>query len=450
MAAASQNRMLGLEADRVDENTAAQNLDHEHFVSSLRSDKAYPVLTLPTEIVAEIFIHFLPVYPHFPPYTGILSPTSLTHICRRWREIAISIPALWSAIELAYNINVSFQRQADIIDLWLERSCSFPLSIRLDMDDNEGVYVSKALSSIIAHHSRWEYLKLVPRGISRDTLGFPATEGSMPLLHHLHLELDAATINPVAFRELPLLRSAVLNDIAASLIVLPWRQLTSLALRRNFLPECAPVLKQTPNLVHCTLHLFFTYLPYDHSDIILPCLESLVLNNPAPYAPVSQYLTPFVTPALCRLRVPERFIGSDPICSPTSLMSRSGCKLSDLDMCITGERSLGRSLYQNAFPLVRRLSFSRSAMIGSDSDSSLSGTSTDSEEESVNNDNSVCFIVLTPGTTHRPIHPANETQSQLCGPNQHINTLQPSVALRHSSYFCFELSRLRSHAEVCC
>jgi hypothetical protein len=85
-------------------------------------------------------------------------------------------------IELAYNINVSFQQQADIISLWLERSCSFPLSIRLNMDDDEGVYASKALSSIIVHHSRWEYLKLVPHGISRDTLGFPATEGSIACL----------------------------------------------------------------------------------------------------------------------------------------------------------------------------------------------------------------------------------------------------------------------------
>jgi hypothetical protein len=160
--------------------------------------------------------------------------------------------------------------------------------------------------------------------------------------------LDATTINPVVFCELLLLRSTVFNDIA---------------LRRIFLPKCVPISKQTPNLVHCMLHRFFTYLLYDHSDIILPCLELLVLNNPAPYAPVSQYLTPFVTPALRRLRVPERFIGADPICSLTSLMSRSGYKLSDLNMCITGERSLGRSLYQNAFPLVHRLSFSRSATI---------------------------------------------------------------------------------------
>ncbi|KAJ6504124.1 hypothetical protein C8R47DRAFT_177927 [Mycena vitilis] len=54
--------------------------------------------TLPNEITSEIFLHFLPVYPRCPPLTGNLSPTCLTHICRRWREIALTTPALWRAM----------------------------------------------------------------------------------------------------------------------------------------------------------------------------------------------------------------------------------------------------------------------------------------------------------------------------------------------------------------
>ncbi|KAJ7871875.1 hypothetical protein B0H14DRAFT_2191835, partial [Mycena olivaceomarginata] len=88
-----------------------------------------PVLTLPNEIVAEIFIRVLPVYPRCPPLTGILSPISLTHICRLWREIAISTPVLWRAVALEYDVEVSSQPQAHIIDLWLERSGSCLLSI---------------------------------------------------------------------------------------------------------------------------------------------------------------------------------------------------------------------------------------------------------------------------------------------------------------------------------
>ncbi|KAJ6560151.1 hypothetical protein B0H19DRAFT_945240, partial [Mycena capillaripes] len=58
----------------------------------------YPVLTLPAEIISEIFVHFLPIYPSCPPLTGFLSPTLLTQICRKWRHIALTTPALWRAI----------------------------------------------------------------------------------------------------------------------------------------------------------------------------------------------------------------------------------------------------------------------------------------------------------------------------------------------------------------
>ncbi|KAJ7834594.1 hypothetical protein B0H13DRAFT_1467448, partial [Mycena leptocephala] len=83
----------------------AEILDLERSLFALRNEKAllqhrldsykYPVLTLPNEIVSEIFIHFLPIYPFCPPLTGILSPNLLTQICRRWREIALATPGLW-------------------------------------------------------------------------------------------------------------------------------------------------------------------------------------------------------------------------------------------------------------------------------------------------------------------------------------------------------------------
>jgi hypothetical protein len=175
------------------------------------------------------------------------------------------------------------------------------------------------------------------------------------MLRHLHLEL--IEVNPVSFREVPLLRSVVLHDFTALSIVLPWAQLTSLALRRVSLHECAPILKQTPNLVHCNLQLFLVH--YNDSDITLPCLESLALNTPDPLGPVRQYLTFFITPALRRLRIPEQLLGPDTIRSLTAFITTSGCELQELR--ITGKRPIPRkSYYREAFHSVGRLSFSRS------------------------------------------------------------------------------------------
>jgi hypothetical protein len=67
----------------------AQILDLERSLSALRSQRqpvyehlsayTYPVLTLPNEITTEIFIHFLPNYPSWPPLTGPNSPTLLAY-----------------------------------------------------------------------------------------------------------------------------------------------------------------------------------------------------------------------------------------------------------------------------------------------------------------------------------------------------------------------------------
>ncbi|KAJ6464386.1 hypothetical protein C8R45DRAFT_785759, partial [Mycena sanguinolenta] len=88
----------------------AQILDLEKSLSALRSKQAevqsrldaykYPVLTLPTEIITEIFIRVPPPYPGTAWLSGPLSPTPLTQICREWRQIALSIPSLWRAINL--------------------------------------------------------------------------------------------------------------------------------------------------------------------------------------------------------------------------------------------------------------------------------------------------------------------------------------------------------------
>jgi hypothetical protein len=122
-----------LEAERARVADLEAQISHlERSLSALREEKflaqerlnsyKYPVLTLPNEIVSEIFVHFLPDYPLLPPLTGLLSPTLLTHICRRWREIALGTPALWSAITSSYHGYIPLKQKAHLFDLWLKRS----------------------------------------------------------------------------------------------------------------------------------------------------------------------------------------------------------------------------------------------------------------------------------------------------------------------------------------
>ncbi|KAJ7473247.1 hypothetical protein FB451DRAFT_1133777 [Mycena latifolia] len=119
----------------------AQILTLERAIGELRAEMqrtqerldsyAYPVLTLPNETVSEIFVRFLPVYPLCPPQTGLLSPTVLTHICRKWREIALATPALWRAISIVDDIDSDRTdgRQLHILESWLNRSGCLPLAV---------------------------------------------------------------------------------------------------------------------------------------------------------------------------------------------------------------------------------------------------------------------------------------------------------------------------------
>ncbi|KZP32568.1 hypothetical protein FIBSPDRAFT_722353, partial [Athelia psychrophila] len=61
---------------------------HKALISSFRQ--------FPAEILSEIFIHALPPPPHH-----ILkhhAPLSLQGVCRRWRDIVQSTPAVWSYV----------------------------------------------------------------------------------------------------------------------------------------------------------------------------------------------------------------------------------------------------------------------------------------------------------------------------------------------------------------
>ncbi|KAF7334563.1 F-box domain-containing protein [Mycena venus] len=298
----------------------AKILDLQRAISALQVERAlvqerldsykYPVLTLPNEIVAEIFVHFLP----------LLLP-------------------LWRAISLSLN-DIALQ-SAHISDIF-GRSGRCPLSIELDQyEDRYGydnpadpVQPSELLPTIVPHSARWEYLTL------RLFEHLPTIECPMPLLRHLDLSLGDTNPNSpyiTAFSELPRIRTVVLDDVANSIVVLPWAQLTSPTLARLDSHECASILHQTSNLVHCVLRLCFSVQGEQEqtADITLPALESLTFMESAS-VPIEGYLETFIVPALRTLQIMEMFLRPRPSDLLTSFISKSGCELQEVR--ITGRR----------------------------------------------------------------------------------------------------------------
>ncbi|KAJ7073879.1 hypothetical protein C8F01DRAFT_1098606 [Mycena amicta] len=147
-----QNFETHLAALRIEEEDIRRRLDKS----------TYPVLTLPNEIVAEIFVHYLPAYPDHPPLVGPGSPTYLLGICRLWRSIALHSPALWRAIQVGDTGCEGVDEQdLEVAKHWLQRSGASPVSLHFHFghDSRWGAELRSSLVQIaVAHHSRWQYI----------------------------------------------------------------------------------------------------------------------------------------------------------------------------------------------------------------------------------------------------------------------------------------------------
>ncbi|KAG2089434.1 uncharacterized protein F5147DRAFT_841119 [Suillus discolor] len=78
---------------------------------------------LPTEILSQIFNHCLPENIIFlsPLRLRVKTPTLLTGICRRWREVAVGTPELWCRLYVKTDSR-HWEQAALHYDLWLKCS----------------------------------------------------------------------------------------------------------------------------------------------------------------------------------------------------------------------------------------------------------------------------------------------------------------------------------------
>jgi hypothetical protein len=227
----------------------------------------------------------------------------------------------------------------------------------LDLDE-DAIYPLRRtdlLSALVFHCARWQHLNLRRFSISLLRM----IQVSMPLLRSLDLFLT--NVDPdfitakVVFPEAHLLRTVVLNDHAATVLTLPWVQLTSLTLHRVYPQECVPILQYTFNLVHCKLVLVDDDDDVTIPDITLPALQSLELVG---YA--EGYLETLIVPALRDLRVSESFLEPECVETLAAFISKSRCQLQEL--CVTDIAAESGDSYRDGFPLVT-VSFGRSTLV---------------------------------------------------------------------------------------
>ncbi|KAJ7641225.1 hypothetical protein FB45DRAFT_999997 [Roridomyces roridus] len=331
--AADRARIVAIDAEilQLQEQIRLLQLEKECFRGRLDTYR-YPVLTLPNEITSEIFVHFPPRYPDCPRLSGLKSPTTLTHVCRKWREIALATPKLWRAFSVDIDEEYDEAERLGVMQAWLDRSGSCPFSMELvthaygdDEAPNGYAAPSEYLTTTLLHRERWQHAQL---HLAAEEVAL--IQGPMPLLESLSLTVgDLAYTHPAASAsDFPRLRSATLSD-ADHGNWLPLSQLTTLTLKQVCDTNYLALLQAAVNLVH--LYLIDCTPPRSGSGspTTFTRLETLVVKD---YLCLPKTLDMFTLPALRGLQWSggvwgHPLIHFGHINSVTSLISRSGCKL---------------------------------------------------------------------------------------------------------------------------
>ncbi|KAJ7615334.1 hypothetical protein FB45DRAFT_801783 [Roridomyces roridus] len=285
-----------------------------HTVHEQLAAVVYPILTLPNEVTAEIFLRY---YDNCDDLS--CTPLVLTNVCSLWREVAISTRRLWS-IFASRRPEYSTPTHASALQLWISRAGKLPLDGRIRLADSTYPTHAEPLRLISQHSSRWQSLALyIIYGGEIDVVDLP---GHFPHLTKLLVftgmtlpkSLDAPRLVDVA------LQGAELPEHWET--CLPWNQLINLCLTDRPVGFCVQILEHTPNLqvleMRCDDDDWETTTP----TRILHHLHTLVIIG---YN--SSVITHLTLPGLRELRLGS---GSDiEDCGPAvkSLLDRSGCSL---------------------------------------------------------------------------------------------------------------------------
>ncbi|KAK0486392.1 hypothetical protein IW261DRAFT_1455267 [Armillaria novae-zelandiae] len=263
---------------------------------------------LPLELMFEIFT--LTIERPFNVFTG--GPWSLGRVCRDWRRIAWSCPALWTSF---YVPRLSFSKEKASIALVngvLQRSGCADLTFAVDFDYLCGSH-KLLVDCLLPHISRWKSASFVHTRPDAIVSSFSERAHPQPFqLVSLSLGfaeptyLDSVTDACNVFREAPRLRTLRLSVPHQFLwprcIQLPWAQLTHLVLDlRNpgVVRKCVDTLALCPSIeVFEDQNTDTDWSSADTDIVTLPAIRSLHLRSSC----ILEYLT---CPSLDDLTLPS-------------------------------------------------------------------------------------------------------------------------------------------------
>jgi hypothetical protein len=279
------------------------------------------------------------------------SPWAVGQACRRWRDIVLETPTLWTHIDIDItdsDADKSFERACTVLKMYLERSRDASLHIRIRY---ESVYDHDAgdhpvLDLLIGQSHRWYAAELwisVPEYQLLD-----AVNGHVPRLHALAFNIinDTRTWEnpsdpPIDFFSIaPQLRSLTLNkheDMHSFHV--PWSQLTHLEFE-YFDVDQLEWFQKTTKLQTCTIN--FADDPYapEKESITLVHLHTLRFTCGEQMRMDLSRFNYITVPALVELEIVAPGGTIDLLDGITSLICQSQCSLKKFSISVRGGKHI--------------------------------------------------------------------------------------------------------------
>ncbi|KAH8823992.1 hypothetical protein DL96DRAFT_1616024 [Flagelloscypha sp. PMI_526] len=293
-----------------------------------------PVRSLPSEIVAEIFLAEVGQEPRMQDVIRLL------HISRCWREIGKAACRLWTFISLSpspkHKEDYPF---LNLLEEWLLRSGDLPLRIHLNLAAMDRQLATKLLGICLRFSARWETVHLtMPEWDDMAVFLSIAEPESLKKISILTLHNSfGRNSTPLAWEVAPAL-SILRLDLRACYplptMLFPWHQLTQLDLLVSTdIRQCLQFMRLSTSLGRSKLD--FQSVPHQGSivdpfpSVRLPTIQSLEIISGAILHRVLNCMT---LPSLSQLGLRLHNKLHLPIDAFQDFLARSGCILTKLSL----------------------------------------------------------------------------------------------------------------------